>query len=104
MRAMCRGDRGRDAGAGTPLEDEEDPYRPLIRSQKALGKNRPSMWQDFVRGFATEVDAMNGGIVAEAGKLGVPSPLNWAITRARSFLASGSSRAGRRRARTSSRR
>jgi benzoyl-CoA reductase/2-hydroxyglutaryl-CoA dehydratase subunit BcrC/BadD/HgdB len=80
MRAVCEEIVGVMRARGTPLEDEEDPYRPLVRSQKALGKNRPSMWQDFTRGFATEVDAMNGGIVAEAAKHGVAAPLNWAIT------------------------
>ncbi|MEI7703723.1 MAG: 2-dehydropantoate 2-reductase [Deltaproteobacteria bacterium] len=64
---------------GTALEDEADPYAPIVRSQKALAKNRPSMWQDLVRGFRTEVDAMNGGIVDEAARLGMKAPLNWAI-------------------------
>jgi len=64
---------------GTPLEDEEDPYRPIVRSQKALAKNRPSMWQDLVRGFRTEIDAMNGGIVAEAERLGLSAPINWTV-------------------------
>jgi 2-dehydropantoate 2-reductase len=80
MRAMCDEIVGVMKARGTPIEDPEDPYRPLIRSQKALGKNRPSMWQDFTRGLATEIDAMNGGIVQEATKLGVTAPINWAIT------------------------
>jgi 2-dehydropantoate 2-reductase len=80
MRAMCEEIVGVMRARGTPLEDEEDPYRPIVKSQKALGKNRPSMWQDFTRGFTTEVDALNGGIVAEAGRLGIQAPLNWAIT------------------------
>ncbi len=80
MRGVCEEIIGVMKARGTPIEDEEDPYRPLVKSQKALGKNRPSMWQDITRGFATEVDAMNGGIVAEAAKLGVSAPLNWAIT------------------------
>lgn len=80
MRALCDEIVGVMRARGTPLEDAEDPYRPLLKSQKALGKNRPSMWQDFTRGLLTEVDALNGGIVAEAEKLGVRAPLNWAIT------------------------
>lgn len=80
MRAMCMEIAGVMRARGTPLEDEEDPYRPVVKSQKALGKNRPSMWQDFTRGLLTEIDALNGGIVAEAERLGVPAPLNWAIT------------------------
>ena len=80
MRAMCEEIANVMRARGTPLEDSEDPYRPLVRSQKALGKNRPSMWQDLTRGLATEVDALNGGIVAEADRLGLAAPLNWAIT------------------------
>lgn len=80
MRAMCEEIAAVMRARGTPLEDEEDPYRPIVKSQKALGKNRPSMWQDFTRGFATEIDALNGGIVAEASRLGLSAPLNWAIT------------------------
>lgn len=79
MRALCLEIAGVMRARGTPLEDEEDPYRPIVRSQKALAKNRPSMWQDLVRGFRTEIDAMNGGIVAEAERLGIAAPLNWAI-------------------------
>ncbi len=79
MRALCLEIADVMRARGTPLEDPEDPYRPIVRSQKALAKNRPSMWQDLVRGFRTEIDAMNGGIVAEAERLGMKAPLNWAI-------------------------
>lgn len=64
---------------GTRLEDEQDPYAPLLRSQRALGRNYPSMWQDLVRGFRTEIDAINGGIVDEAERLGIRAPINRAI-------------------------
>lgn len=80
MRALCLEIAEVMRARGTPLEDEEDPYRPVVRSQKALAKNRPSMWQDLVRGFRTEIDAMNGGIAAEAERLGMKAPLNWSIT------------------------
>jgi 2-dehydropantoate 2-reductase len=79
MRALCLEIAEVMKARGTPLEDPEDPYRPIIRSQKALARNRPSMWQDLVRGFRTEIDAMNGGIVAEAERLGLKAPLNWTI-------------------------
>jgi 2-dehydropantoate 2-reductase len=79
MRALCLEIADVMRKRGTPLEDEEDPYRPIVRSQQALAKNRPSMWQDLVRGFRTEIDAMNGGIVAEAERLGMSAPLNWGI-------------------------
>jgi 2-dehydropantoate 2-reductase len=79
MRALCLEITEVMQARGTPLEDPEDPYRPIVRSQKALAKNRPSMWQDLVRGFRTEIDAMNGGIVDEAERLGMKAPLNWMI-------------------------
>jgi 2-dehydropantoate 2-reductase len=64
---------------GIPIVDEEDPFRPVIGSLKALGKNRPSMWQDLAKGARTEIDAINGAIVAEAERLGIPAPHNAAL-------------------------
>ncbi|MDQ7088012.1 MAG: 2-dehydropantoate 2-reductase [Acidobacteriota bacterium] len=66
---------------GVPIVDEEDPFRPVIGSLKALGKNRPSMWQDLARGARTEVDAINGAIYEEACRLGLPAPHNGALVR-----------------------
>jgi len=79
MRALCLEIAEVMVARGTPLEDAKDPYAPIVKSQKALAKNRPSMWQDMVRGLQTEVDAMNGGVVDEAARLGMKAPLNWAI-------------------------
>jgi len=61
---------------GIPIVEEDDPYAPVINSQKALGKNRPSMWQDLARSCRTEVDAINGAIVREAERLGLKAPHN----------------------------
>jgi len=61
---------------GIPIDNEEDPYAPVIESQKALGKNRPSMWQDLARSFRTEVDTINGAVVREAERLGLDAPHN----------------------------
>ena len=65
---------------GIPIVDEEDPFRPIIGSLKALGKNRPSMWQDLARGKRTEVDALNGAVAVEAERIGLRAPHNAAIT------------------------
>ena len=54
--------------------------QPVIGSLKALGKNRPSMWQDLARGARTEIDAINGAIYEEGQRLGIPAPHNKAIT------------------------
>ncbi|MGE0432773.1 MAG: 2-dehydropantoate 2-reductase [Planctomycetota bacterium] len=64
---------------GIPIVNEEDPYQPLIGSQKALGKNRPSMWQDLSRSMRTEIDAINGAIVREAERYHLHVPHNRAL-------------------------
>jgi 2-dehydropantoate 2-reductase len=66
---------------GVRIVDEEDPFRPVMGSLKALGKNRPSMWQDLARGHRTEVDAINGAVVREAERLGLKAPHNAALVR-----------------------
>ncbi len=66
---------------GVPIVDEEDPYRPVIKSQQSLGKNRPSMWQDLARANRTEIDAINGAVLREAERFGLKAPLNWGIVR-----------------------
>jgi len=81
MRELCLEIVAVMRARGVPIVDEEDPYRPVVGSQKALGKNRPSMWQDLVRGNYTEVDAINGAIVKEAARLGLKAPQNESLVR-----------------------
>jgi len=81
MRACCLEIVEVMRARGVPIVDEDDPYRPVIGSQKALGKNRPSMWQDLSRGLPTEIDAINGAIVDEAERMGMEAPLNWGLVR-----------------------
>ena len=80
MRSLCDEIVTVMRAKGIPIPDEEDPFRPVIGSLKALGKNRPSMWQDLSRRKRTEVDALNGAVVAEAERLGLRAPHNAAIT------------------------
>jgi 2-dehydropantoate 2-reductase len=79
MRGLCMEIIAVMRARGVPIIDEEDPYRPVINSQRALGKNRPSMWQDLVRTNRTEVDAINGAVVVEAERLGLSAPHNRAL-------------------------
>jgi 2-dehydropantoate 2-reductase len=79
MRDLCNEIVAVMRARGVPIVDEEDPFRPVIGSLKALGKNRPSMTQDLSRGMRTEVDALNGAIVAEARRLGLSAPHNEAL-------------------------
>jgi 2-dehydropantoate 2-reductase len=81
MRAACMEQIAVMRARGVPIIDEEDPYRPVINSQKALGKNRPSMWQDLARANRTEIDAINGAVVDEGRRLGIDCPLNWGLVR-----------------------
>jgi 2-dehydropantoate 2-reductase len=81
MRDLCAEIIAVMRARGVPIVDEEDPFRPIIGSLKALGKNRPSMWQDLARGTRTEIDALNGAIVREAERLGLSVPHNAALVR-----------------------
>ena len=40
---------------------------------------RPSLLQDVIKGRRTEVDMLNGHVVAKGKELGVPTPMNEAI-------------------------
>lgn len=42
--------------------------------------NKPSMLQHMEANKRTEVDALNGAVVAEARALGIPTPYNEAVT------------------------
>jgi len=81
MRALCYEIVEVMKARGLEIIHPEDPYLPVINSQKALGKNRPSMWQDLVRGRRTEVDSINGAVILEAEKYGLSAPLNWGLVR-----------------------
>ncbi len=81
MRDLCNEIVSVMRARGVPIMDEEDPFRPVTGSLKALGKNRPSMWQDLARGTRTEIDALNGAIVREADRLGLSVPHNSALVR-----------------------
>ena len=76
MRDLCMEIIAVMKARGVPIVNEEDPYAPVVGSQTALGKNRPSMWQDLARSYRTEVDAINGAVVREAEKLGLDAPHN----------------------------
>ncbi len=65
-------------GITLPLAD------PLAHTEKicrASATNHSSMLQDIERGRPTEIDAINGVIVSEGRRLGVPVPLNEAVWR-----------------------
>jgi 2-dehydropantoate 2-reductase len=46
---------------------------------KTAGAGRPSFLQDVMRGRRTEIEELNGFVVAEGQRLGVPTPFNQAV-------------------------
>jgi 2-dehydropantoate 2-reductase len=51
----------------------------ISRDAKSRVGGRPSLLQDVMRGRRTEIDYLNGYVVAEGKKAGVPTPVNEAI-------------------------
>jgi 2-dehydropantoate 2-reductase len=64
------------AASGEGLEDVE---ADLSRGAKSFAGGRPSLLQDVMRGRRTEIEELNGFVVAEGQRLGVPTPFNAAI-------------------------
>jgi 2-dehydropantoate 2-reductase len=60
---------------GIVLSDP-DPARHVEEVCRSTAENRSSMLQDVMNRRRTEIDAINGAVVAEAEKLGVPAPIN----------------------------
>ncbi|HEV2387878.1 MAG TPA: ketopantoate reductase family protein [Candidatus Acidoferrales bacterium] len=75
---------GEQVAEALGIELDHDP-RELVRfAAKAPGKHKSSMLQDVEAGRPTEVDFMNGAIVREGERMGVPTPLNralWALVK-----------------------
>ena len=59
----------------------DDPLAVVCNVARTTGANRSSMLQDFDRGRPSEIEVMNGAIVREAGRAGIPVPVNATITR-----------------------
>jgi 2-dehydropantoate 2-reductase len=61
-----------------------DPFAHVEQVCRGTAPNRSSMLQDVERGRPTEIDSLNGVIVAEGKRLGVPTPVNeivWQLVR-----------------------
>jgi 2-dehydropantoate 2-reductase len=65
-----------DGADGHGLADVE---AALGRDAASRAGGRPSLLQDVLRGRRTEIDALNGYVVSEGQRLGVPTPLNEAV-------------------------
>ena len=53
-----------------------DPPARVTEVAEATGTNRSSMLADALRGVPTEIEVINGTIVREGQRLGVPTPVN----------------------------
>ena len=60
-----------------PYEQQQDRVREICI---LTSENRASMLQDILRGGATEIDVINGAIVAKGSEVGVPTPVNLLLT------------------------
>lgn len=60
-------------------QDEHERSAALEVVMQQAGATRASMLQDVERGARTEVDVINGGVVATARKIGASAPLNASI-------------------------
>jgi 2-dehydropantoate 2-reductase len=72
----------RAKGITLPFSDPIEHTRDIAQR---TAQNRSSMLQDLLRGAPTECDAINGAVVREGRRVGVPTPVNetlWQIVRA----------------------
>jgi 2-dehydropantoate 2-reductase len=57
-----------------------DPIGRVMEVCRATAGNVASMLQDVLKNKMTEIDAINGAIVREGQKLGIPTPVNRTLT------------------------
>jgi 2-dehydropantoate 2-reductase len=72
-------DEGKAVAAALGITLDSDPDELVDHAAKVAYEHRASMLQDVLAERATEVDALNGGIVRFGAEQGVPTPLNQAI-------------------------
>jgi len=75
----------REVGAVAAAKDisfDVDPAALALAVAEKTATNRSSMLQDVERGAATEIEALNGAVVREARRLGVPAPVNESLWQA----------------------
>ncbi|MBU4198858.1 MAG: 2-dehydropantoate 2-reductase [Verrucomicrobia bacterium] len=58
-----------------------DPVQAVLEVCRSTADNISSMLQDIRRGRKTEIDAINGAIIREAGALGIPVPVHEELIR-----------------------
>jgi 2-dehydropantoate 2-reductase len=71
---------GRAVAEALGIELDNDPEAVIDQAARDNFQHKPSMLQDVLAHRPTEIQALNGGIVREGRKAGVPTPLHEAIT------------------------
>jgi 2-dehydropantoate 2-reductase len=72
-------DEGKAVADALDITLDSDPDELVDHAAKVAYEHRASMLQDILAERATEVDALNGGIVRFGEEQGVPTPMNQAI-------------------------
>ncbi len=72
-------EEGRAVASALGIELESDPQAMFDDAVAHAYGHRPSMLQDVAARRHTEIAVLNGGIVAEGGRVGVPTPSNQAL-------------------------
>lgn len=75
--------------------DYADPVARIHEFGRVIPNARPSMLLDMEAGRPTEIDALNGALVREASRAGVPAPTNAFVTELVRALETKQSRLGR---------
>lgn len=83
------------AAAGIDLGDPAALAQAVLDVARATAANRSSMGQDVDRRSPTEIDYINGAVVREGARLGIPTPVNATLARLvrtleKTFVADGS--------------
>lgn len=68
------------AGAAGIALPYDNPLQQVLEVATATGANHSSMLQDIMHGRKTEIEMINGSIVREGERLGVPTPVNKTLT------------------------
>ena len=69
-----------EVAKGKGIHLEEDPIEKVRKVAEATKEYRSSMGQDFDHRQKTEIDTINGAVLREAQRLGIPAPFNQAVT------------------------
>jgi 2-dehydropantoate 2-reductase len=74
-------EEGKQVAAAAGIELHEDPWEMNVLATRRGSRHYPSMLEDVEARRPTEIDAITGGLVRAAERVGVPVPLHTALYR-----------------------